>query len=50
MKKALNNETCFRIVFVFLTGTAFLLLAWQCTERPPGPSRVDWPANVSAKP
>ena len=48
MKKPLHHDTAFRTVFIGLVLAVLLLWAWNISQQPAGPSRVDWPAHATA--
>jgi len=48
MKMPLHHDTAFRTVFIGLVLAALLLWAWNISQQPAGPSRVDWPAHSTA--
>jgi hypothetical protein len=50
MKRPWPSDTAFRATFLALVTAALLLWFWASTERPPEPSRVDWPTTSHSSP
>ena len=45
MKNPFRHDTAFRVTFALLVAAALITLAAECSTLPPGPSRVQWPAD-----
>ncbi len=50
MKRLRKFDRPFRIAFTILVGMSLILLVWQCSQRPPGPARIDLHVDSPAGP
>jgi len=50
MKPKRKFDRPFRIAFIVLVSTSLTLLVWQCSQRPPGPARIDLHVEPPANP
>lgn len=50
MKPTRKFDRPFRIAFIVLVSTSLTLLVWQCSQRPPGPARIDLHVDPPANP
>lgn len=41
MKPTGTFDRPFRTAFIFLVSVSLVLMVWQCSQRPPGPARID---------
>jgi hypothetical protein len=47
MKKSRHGDTAYHVAFIALVAAALLLWIWEFMQRPPGPSRIEWPTPSS---